>query len=281
MKYSSFLRLGVCALAALLSALPLGAANEHDNGPAWYLALGDSVAFGYRPPPFLPADQYRGYPQWLAEMSPAKLKKLESLACPGETSASFLDTSAPDRGCQVWKRTVPLHTDYALLSQMEFALSELRTNKKIRLVTLNLGGNDLLQLGEICKLDPACIGAGLRPTIQNYAQNLARILGGIREYAGYTGQIVLLTYYSPDYRDPLQTGAVAALNAEAAGVAAQFDVTVADGFGAFLAASAPAGGDNCAAGLLYRLSATKCDEHPSALGQQVLAGAVLSVVAGK
>lgn len=47
---------------------------------------------------------------------------------------------------------------------------------------------------------------------------------------------------------------------------------------AFVAASAPYGGDNCAAGLLIQLTPTTCDLHPSAAGQTLLAQTVERVV---
>ena len=50
--------------------------------------------------------------------------------------------------------------------------------------------------------------------------------------------------------------------------------TVADGFGAFAAASAAAGGNACAAGLLIPLPGGGCDIHPSLEGQRVLAEAI-------
>jgi hypothetical protein len=53
--------------------------------------------------------------------------------------------------------------------------------------------------------------------------------------------------------------------------AAPYAVRVASGFDAFRTASAVYHGDACAAGLLIKLPSGGCDEHPSAVGQQVLA----------
>ena len=77
-----------------------------------------------------------------------------------------------------------------------------------------------------------------------------------------------------------QTGAIALLNAVAAGVATKFDTKLADGFGAFLVASIPKGGDTCAAGLLLPPSpltppGIPCDVHPSETGARLLSQAVI------
>lgn len=262
-------------LFALLLCGAALAQNAHDNGPATYLALGDSVAFGYFAPPFQPPQNYVGYPEVLSQTRQLpKLKKLESLACPGETSGSFLSVAAPDNGCQQWKHIAPLHTDYGLQSQGSFALYELQANRKIDLVTINIGGNDLLLLQQACNNVPLCILQGLSPVLDTYEKNLTSILKLIRTDAGFKDQVILLTYFSPNYTDPIQTAGIAALNAKAAMVARRFNVDIADGFGAFLAASLRSGGDPCAAGLMVRLTATTCDVHPSPAGQALLAGAV-------
>jgi hypothetical protein len=55
---------------------------------------------------------------------------------------------------------------------------------------------------------------------------------------------------------------------------------VADGFGAFAAASAATAGDACAAGLLIAVSSTPhtCDSHPSPAGRDLLAQAVVAAL---
>ncbi len=55
---------------------------------------------------------------------------------------------------------------------------------------------------------------------------------------------------------------------------------VADGFGAFKAASTAFGGDSCAAGLLIVLSSSPlaCDVHPSPAGRDLLAQAIVNVL---
>ena len=77
------------ALLALGTTVPVAAS---DNGRDHeYLALGDSVAFGFNPllnP--TQTSQFVGYPELLV---PGVDLELTNAACPGETSASFV--SAP------------------------------------------------------------------------------------------------------------------------------------------------------------------------------------------
>src|ERR1700728_1022676 len=87
---------------------PIFAANASNYT---YLALGDSVAYGYDPTVTSPApSKYVGYP----EISASALHLLQSgkevnASCPGETSGSFL-MGGPGNGCQAFKDTVGLHT---------------------------------------------------------------------------------------------------------------------------------------------------------------------------
>jgi hypothetical protein len=55
---------------------------------------------------------------------------------------------------------------------------------------------------------------------------------------------------------------------------------VADGFGAFAAASTSYGGDTCAAGLriVTLASPRTCDDHPSAAGRVLLAQTIVSAL---
>ena len=271
--------LGV-ALPALF--VPAFAANEKNYT---YLALGDSVAFGYISYVNAPPDSFIGYPEVVADaMKLLKSKKLTNSSCPGQSSFSFL-YGGLDIGCEGIRSSIGLKTNYTG-TQMEFALSELKTNKHINLVTLNLGGNDLSLLQVQCAnpnpaIFAACVQVNIGGVLASYAENLGAILGGIRYSAGYTGTLVLLTQYSPS-GDPIFLGAVAGLNAVAATVSQTpgFNVRLADGFTPFLAASAPSG-DPCTAGLLvYFPGTTTCDIHPSKLGRELLAAAVLNALDG-
>ncbi len=266
------------ALAVLAAPLFAGDATNYQ-----YLALGDSVSFGYDPTVAKPApSKFTGYPEIVSQIEfVLKPKKEVNASCPGQTSGSFL-VGGPDIGCEPFKAAYGLHTNYAG-TQVSFAVSQLSSNRNINLVTLSIGGNDLLILEQQCSSAPSfadCVSAALPGVLQTYGTNLAQILAAIRLQAGYGGSLVLVKYY-PVNTDPLFTATIAALNQAMVQVGTQFGAKFADGFTAFQLASALFQGDPCKAGLLVRLSATTCDVHPSHTGQQLLAATVLLTIGGQ
>lgn len=287
-------------LALALLVTPVFAANDTNYT---YLALGDSIPFGMNAllvPPYSTQppkpDQFIGYPETVAAVEHLlKSNKEVNASCPGETSGSFLSTSSPDNGCNSphlqpplppippFKTTFGLHTDYTG-AQMDYAASQLQTNKHIDLVTLSIGANDVLlvlpQL-EQCGTNAACAQAVLGPVLNTYAGNLAVILSRIR--AQYQGTLIMTKYYSPA---PALDSLAIAVNDVMTQVAAQLamqpnfaPIQFADGYTAFQTVSAPFGGDPCRAGLLIRLpssgSTPVCDIHPSPLGRDLLAAIVI------
>src|ERR1035438_626929 len=102
------------ALALGLLVAPLFGGNDKNFT---YLALGDSIAFGYDPTVAIPApDKFTGYPEIVAQLEHLLQSKKEvNAACPGETSGSFLNVLAPDNGCNGlngFKAKIGLHTSY-------------------------------------------------------------------------------------------------------------------------------------------------------------------------
>ena len=251
-----------------------GNANKAEKNTR-YLALGDSVAFGFNPTVPVDLDNYHGYPEFTSQ---AIHRKVANASCFGESSGSMLSATAPDLGCHAWKAAGrPLFVSYSG-TQMDYAVDYLRNNPNPQLVTINIGGNDLGLLIQTCQGDLACELAGLPGTLAAYGQNLLTIFTRMRKEAGYRGPIVLLTYYAVNYQDPLEVQGLTALNGIAAGVATAFGAKVADGFNAFLEASIPFGGDSCAAGLLVKLPDGTCDRHPSVAGQKLLGATVAAQV---
>ncbi|HQU26190.1 MAG TPA: SGNH/GDSL hydrolase family protein [Acidimicrobiales bacterium] len=260
-----------------------------------YLALGDSVSFGYRESTTTPAPDYGsaanfvGFPEYVAS---ALGLHLANAACPGETSSSFLDPSALSNGCENhpsatgtiepggYRTIYPLHVRYPG-SQMAFALHYLRTHPRTSLVTLMIGAND----GFICQQTTAdqCVSATeLAPVLATVTAHVHTIVRALRLTAHFTGQIVLVNYYATNYANPLDSAASAYLNKALDAGGAGFHVEVADGYGAFEQAAQYSAGDSCAAGLLTRLftasTFTGCGVHPSVAGQALLAQTVESVV---
>ena len=272
--------------AVFAITLILSAALAHAGVDARYLALGDSVAFGFNPHiPYtkltVSSGDFVGYPESTAN---ADGLDLTNASCPGETTGSFLDASQPDNGCH----TGPKYDRYLKVNyegapnQMAFALSYLANHPDTQVITINLGGNDLLLLEQQCKRSKdfaQCEIDQLPGTLANVADHLAAIFGALRA-SGFNGQIIVLTQYATDYADPLGAGAASQLRDVTANVADSnnFRVDVAPGFEAFESASASTNGDACQAGLLIKLPKGTCDVHPSDAGRDVLANTVLSVL---
>ena len=264
------------------AAAPLGGASGHGT----YLALGDSVAFGYVPPEAVPAPDYLdpssfvGYPEDVAQ---ALHIPVSNASCPGETTASFYIPGAQSNGCENspgssigYRTEFPLHVQYAG-TQMLYALRYLATHRNTRLVTINIGANDLF-LCEETTADACASTAELQAVLKKIQVNLAIIYALIRDVARYHGPLVALTYYSLDYADPTQVAGTEALNSAIASVTEKFGGKVADGFAAFEGPSAAFGGSPCAAGLLIKLPDGTCNIHPSPEGHQLLAQAIEDVI---
>lgn len=266
------------ALGLVLTMGSGAVASDQDNDRS-YLALGDSVAFGYISGDgfaYTKAGNFIGYPDYVG-----RTLKLDTVnaSCPGEASGGF--QFAPgvvghnDNGCVPFKANFPLHVSYGgAATQMAFATQYLETHPNTRLVTLGIGANDAFILQRTCGADQGCLVAGL----QVMSANVEAILGGIRG-AGYKGVLEVVNYYSLDYGDPASVGGAQLLNHFETASAASHGAVIADVFTAMQGAAAPAAGHTCVAGLLNVSTSASapppaCDVHPSQIGQQVMAGAV-------
>jgi lysophospholipase L1-like esterase len=277
-------------VAAVIAAIGAGTTSANpvtgSDANGTYLALGDSVAFGYAPPNAVPAPNYLdahsflGYPEYLAQQLN---ERVSNASCPGETTASLLVAGAQSNGCEnspgspVGYRTLyPLHVQYQG-TQMEYALHYLAAHRHTRLITIDVGANDAFLCQETTP-DQCSSPQELAEVANEIAGNLGTIFHDLRVVAGYRGPIVALTYYSLSYSDPTQVAAAQFLNSVIAGVATANGGIVADGFGAFEGRSLAFGGDPCAAGLLIKLPDGTCNIHPSPTGQRLLAATIAQAV---
>jgi lysophospholipase L1-like esterase len=248
-----------------------------------YLALGDSVTFGYMESSVTPAPNYRnaasfiGYPELVGA---ALHLRVANAACSGETSASLINPSAQSNGCENspghpdtgYRRLYPLHVHYKG-SQLAYAVSYLKTHRKVRLVSLMIGANDAFVCRETTK--DACASASEEhATAAAVTRNIHTILSAIRNKAHYQGQIVIVNYYSLNYASSALNAQSLLLNQTQDTAANPFHVEIAPGYGVLEAASLHSGGNTCKAGLLTQLSSGGCGIHPSYAGQALLALAV-------
>jgi lysophospholipase L1-like esterase len=264
--------------ATLIGLTAAPAAAEERREDAGYLALGDSVAFGFNPLlDFRNAANFVGYPEAAAQRLDLDVT---NASCPGEASGGFISLTGTDNGCRHYRAApFPLHVSYST-SQLDFAVAFLRSHPQTRLVTLNIGANDLFVLQRACLGNITCIVNGFPTLLNVLSGNLRTIYGHIRGDAHYTHRLVALTYYLTNYNDPVGVSLIGALNGVVSGATVAAHGKVADGFDAFRRAAATAGGDSCAAGLLVVTSSKPllCDVHPSALGRDALAAAVVDAV---
>lgn len=245
----------------VVGAAPASATSEGHG----YLALGDSVAFGTNLCAPANPTQCVGYPDHVAQM--LNIEDVNA-SCPGEASGGFVSLTGTDNSCRPYRASFPLHVGYST-SQLDFAVSFLRDNPRTRLVTINIGANDLFVLLRACGNPPsACFTQGL----QTLAHNLGVIYSAIRD-TGYSGLLVALKYYVVDFADPGAVFLIGAINQVEDSVTRAFGGFVANGFAAFQQASASSGGDTVRAGLVI-----PGDIHPTALGQTLLAQTILDTI---
>jgi hypothetical protein len=264
-----WLIVAVALVATLATTLLAGPASRStlaaSNPPPPYLALGDSVAFGYSPL-VDPSDphNFSGYPTPAAR---ALKESLTNASCPGETSSHFIDLTGSDNGCGAFRANYPLHVAYSG-TQLAFADSFLTSHPTTQLVSINIGANDLFVLQTTCLGNITCIVNGLPTMLATLAANLNTIYYHIRTVDGYHNQLVALTYYSLNYSSANSTAnsIIMALNNVVAQATLAAGGKVADGYGAFAAiATAAFGFDSCAARLLIEVSSSPltCNIHPS------------------
>ena len=275
---------------------PLGAENlpgVRSSKHSEYLALGDSLAFGFNPlvqPPDLA--NYIGYPKIVAGLLHFQLS---NPSCPGETTSTFIDTSTMPSDYYPGFYCVPSNNQVFVPSnngetqltyfvpydgapdQLDYATTFLAANPGTKLITIDIGLNDVGLVQINCANAPQDCLSELSTALAGVSQNLAQIFSSLRG-TGYQGPIIAVDAFSFNYSDAVESLAISAYNAVIEKVASPFNVTVADLYPLFKHLAAPFGGDTCSAGVLVKLSNGTCDTHPNLLGQALIASAVIQVL---
>ena len=280
--------LSVVLAAAALVAGPAGARGL--GGPTRpgfrlpvatsYLALGDSLAFGYSEAKFdslypeeNPADFETGYVNDFADVLKIFNPGLRIVndGCPGETTESFI------KGPCDYQLEFPLHHPYVGgpdSSQLSDALAYLEAHPgRVNPITIDIGANDALGLIEgTCKLEAACIAAGAPAVFAKIGANLGLILGEVRAAAPHA-QIVVLGLYNPFGETIAGANALTAdLNEVEAKVAAGVGARFADPLPFFNPPGVLEAPTIC---LLTNMCTPLVDIHPTDLGYKLLGGLVL------
>jgi lysophospholipase L1-like esterase len=175
------MRLRLLILIALCAAFLVGAPVAlADTARTYYVSLGDSLAASEQPD----GDFTRGYAEQLhAQLSAGEPKlRLVKLGCPGESTTSMLNGSqVPSVAASCGPPAFYTHT-YPHKTQLAEAVAFLNAHRGlVRLVTIDIGGNDLLGPGGVGEI----------------AENLPVILRHLNEAAGPGVPIIGMNYYDP------------------------------------------------------------------------------------
>jgi lysophospholipase L1-like esterase len=278
-----FMHLGIKRVATMavggvstLVLLVAGSAPAVANDDHTYLALGDSVVFGYITKAgfeYGNPHNFVGYPDYVSQ---GLHVTTTNASCPGEATGGFISSTGADNGCRTFRDMAPLHVSYTG-TQLDFARAFLAAHRNTKLVTVGLGANDAFLLQSACGGNPQCISAGLPQVLATISANMHTILHALRA-SHFHGVLMVVNYYSLDYSDAAGTGLTQLLNQAVTGGAKADHAVVADAFASFKAAASTlfAGGNTCKAGLLNASPQNQflCDVHPSQSGQQLLARTV-------
>jgi lysophospholipase L1-like esterase len=198
----------------------------HALGHHYYMALGDSLSFGYQPN----FDFGSGFVDDVyADLRKANVTDLVNYACSGETTTTLIQGGCPARFFPHDRYSGP---------QLEAAIAFLRHHREqVSPVTLEIGANDVLSGWDSATCQPA---ASATADLATMDQNLTQVIlpeltdaltapSGVR-----SGDLHLLNYYNPFARIcPNSAPFVHLLNDHLAADAARFRVPVVDVYAAF------------------------------------------------
>lgn len=233
--------LALCLAAVSLAVLVFASAAGASQIGSTYLALGDSLAYGYHAAQFKselekgtvePATFNDGYVDDFGAVLKLAHPGLQTVndGCPGETTETLIDGSGIPGYCAGGPTGTPfpyafLHHPYTQASQLADALAILKANPNVSPITLDIGANDVLQfLASKCGFPSTftCSPAEVEAEFAHIAGNVFSILSQLRAVAP-KAQMVLIGLYNPYptvLPSPGGDATTAALNAALQSVAA-------------------------------------------------------------
>jgi lysophospholipase L1-like esterase len=186
----------IAAVVGLVGGtMSVSASSERFNPPKhYYLALGDSLAYGYQDAKFkgelatgtFDASTFTGYAGDFATSMKAVRPDLQetNLGCPGETTVTYFHAGT----CPT--PSILLHVQYRT-SQRDAALAFLAAHPgQVSPITLDNGANDVTPC--LSSPDPNCFSN----TIAAVGANMDRALGELRA-AAPNAEIIVMKYYDP------------------------------------------------------------------------------------
>jgi lysophospholipase L1-like esterase len=242
---------------AVVLALAGPAASLGQKGPqSYYLALGDSIAYGIQPgkggQPTFDTGYVDPFAARLRKLSP-KIKVV-NYGCPGESTVTFTRGGCP------WLREGQKLHDPFRGAQLKAALSFLRAHPgQVSPITLTLWGNDLAPL--------SAKGKGAPKAIASFASRLDSILEQLRS-AAPTAEIIVTGAWNLEADEVKKTEPLyRSLDAAIARTAAGSGARVAKLYAVFT----PPGNVRRICMLSYICS--QGDPHPNDAGYRAMAGA--------
>jgi lysophospholipase L1-like esterase len=286
---------GVLAVAAVVLFAPTAQA-DNPTGPQLvppkdnYLALGDSLAFGYQQVKFnanFPTENPAVYNTGYVDDFSAALAPLAdggvhtvNLGCPGETTDSFLGLNGAVCG---YHQVFALHESYTG-SQEGAALAFLQAHPhQTSPITIDIGANDVLATVSACNVNPVpsfavCVATHIPATITQIQNNLATILGDIQAVVPKT-EVIVVGLYNPNVVDPrippAASDALAAqINAGMAATADEFGARFADPLPVFNPGPPGSAAEFAAICSLTFICGSLHDIHATDAGYQALANVI-------
>jgi lysophospholipase L1-like esterase len=198
-KASHLLRIAVppvLALCLVLAFVPAAFAASRSAstslaivGPkAFYMAIGDSLAFGYQPD--LNWDD--GYSNYLfSNLQSHGVKDYDNLACPGETAATMINGGCPFSLLRKFPYVGP---------QLAAAVKYLQGHAgQVSPVTLDIGANDL---SPDLNISTCSINANWETDLAKVDHNLTTVIlpqlvAAMTVNGHMTGDLLLMNYYDP------------------------------------------------------------------------------------
>ena len=185
---------GVTSL--VLSSATSARASSH----GYLLALGDSLAAGYQPPdrsslpPIDPSTGFpdKGYPGgYASDLAAVRGLNLIDLGCPGETTISMLQKPAQAACASDYE------AEFSASSQLAAALSFLSGHKgQVRLVSIDLGANDIERCATNGALDPSCLHNGAASARHNLPVILSKLKHAL-DLDDPGARLLAMNYYDP------------------------------------------------------------------------------------
>ena len=281
MKLLSPLNRTLVPVFLLLFAASQYAQNEaipRFNPPKqYYLALGDSLAFGSQQVKFnanFPSEPPSVFNTGYVDDFSLQLRVIRpdiqtiNFGCPGEATITFINGECPYTSVGF-----SLHNSYSG-SQLSAALAFLQEHPgQVTPITINVGVNDLRPLQSICGADVSCYEARAPAFLAAIRANLDQILGAIRS-AAPDAEIITFTNYdiASVLIDPRFARLAEAFNDVVSDTARSHSVRVADVFSAFNEGPQPA----TICSLTFACTPLR-DTHPNDAGYATIASKIWAV----